>query len=88
MVRVLLTALLLFALPFLVYALYVAARGRKAALQQGVMDKAPVRGLIVAGIVAAVAGLIGFAILTQSGPSYEPPVGPRVGAEQPAAPVK
>ncbi len=85
MARVALTAILLFAIPFLVYALYVAARGRKAALSKGVMDKAPVRGLIIAGIITAVAGVIGFAILTQRGPSYEPPVGPRVGVEQPAA---
>ena len=28
------------------------------------MDKAPVRGLIIAGIITAVAGVIGFAILT------------------------
>ena len=87
MARVVITAIILFAIPFLVYALYVAARGQKAALSKGVMDKAPVRGLIVAGIVAAVAGVIGFAILTQSGPDYQPPVGPRPAVEQEAKPA-
>ncbi len=77
MARVALTAIVLFALPFLVYALYVIVRGRKAALQKSTLDKAPVRGLIVAGVASAVAGVIGFAILTQSAPDYEPPVGPR-----------
>ena len=83
MARIALTAILLFAIPFLVYALYVAARGRKAALQKGVMDQAPMRGLIIAGVVCAVAGVIGFAILTQSGPDYVPPVGDRSGSEAP-----
>ena len=83
MARIALTAILLFAIPFLVYTLYVAARGRKAA-----MDKAPVRGLIVAGIVCAVAGVIGFAILTQSGPNYVPPVGENSTLERPAQPAQ
>ena len=88
MARIALTAILLFAIPFLVYTLYVAARGRKAALHKGVMDKAPVRGLIVAGIVCAVAGVIGFAILTQSGPNYVPPVGENSTLERPAQPAQ
>ncbi len=88
MARIALTAILLFAIPFIVYALYVSVRGRKAALQGGVVDKAPVRGLIIAGIVCAVAGVIGFAIITQSGPDYEPPVGPRSQVERPATPAE
>lgn len=84
MARIALTAILLFAIPFIVYALYVVLRGRKAALQKGVMDKAPVRGLVVAGIVCAVAGVIGFAIITQSQPDYQPPVGARSTLQQPA----
>lgn len=86
MARIALTAIVLFALPFLVYALYVLVRGRKAALQKGVLDKAPMRGLIVAGVASAVAGVIGFAIITQRAPDYEPPVGPRAATESPAEP--
>jgi len=88
MARLALTAVLLFALPFVVYALYVGLRGSKATARRGVMDRAPVRALIVIGVLVEVAGLIGFAILTQSGPSYEPPVGRPAAIEQPAAPTR
>lgn len=84
MARVAVIAILLFAIPFIVYALYVVVRGRKAALQNGVMDKAPVRGLIIAGIICAVAGVIGFAIISQGGPDYVPPVGEHSTLERPA----
>lgn len=63
MARVVLIQLLLFALPFLLYAAYMLVT-RKLATEGGIWQGAPFFWLAGAGIVLTLAGLVMFAQIT------------------------
>ncbi len=74
MLRIVLVQLVLFAIPFLVWALYVLMVRRRVA-QDGLFNDAPMAWLIVSGVLLAAAALFFLAFTTGSPPDgkYVPP---------------
>ena len=64
MLRILLIQLLLFAVPFVVWALYVVAVQRRKLTSGGAFDDAPIVWLLGAGTALVAAGLVYFALTT------------------------
>lgn len=75
MARVVLTNLVLFLLPFLVYGAYVRTTGRSKTTADAWAD-APVLALLAAGMVLVFIAMITFASFRGGAPSghYQPPV--------------
>lgn len=64
MLRILLIQLLLFAIPFVVWALYVVAVQRRKLTSGGAFNDAPIVWLLGAGTAMVAAGLVYLALTT------------------------
>lgn len=75
MLRIILIQLLLFAIPFVVWALYTLLMRRKAAVAGPMFNDAPYAWLIVAGVGCMAAGLVWLAVFsgTPGEGTYVPP---------------